>query len=439
MKRLLLLSLALSLLVLTVLSLGLPLLILTVLGCVARIAEVAIEVAISLPVKPVNADLATPEDKAAVVRDNNQFALDLCGRLDKKGNLFFSPAGISTALAMTYAGARGQTAEQMAKVLHFQLDAKRLHPAFAALLWEMQGEGEQRGCRLHIANALWGHKDTNILPDFLQQMMDNYSNTLPLIDFSEPEQARRDINAWVARQTADKIKDLLHPGDLSPETRLVLTNAIYFKGDWLRPFEGNNTHDQPFHVTTTKDVLVPMMHQTDKFRHFADEEKTFQLLEMPYKDSELSMVVLLPSRVDGLAQLEKTLDSETLTKWLQKMESKKVVLTLPKFTMRCRLPLADRLRAMGMTAAFRDREADFTGMTHDKPPLFLSAVIHEAWVDVNEKGTEAAAATAVVARAAAAPLREPIVFRADHPFLFLIRDTRSGSILFLGRMNNPKS
>jgi serpin B len=435
MKRLLLLSLALSLLVLTVLSLGLPLLILTVLGCVGKLAEVAI----SLPVKPANADLATPEDKAAVVRDNNQFALDLFGRLDKKDNLFFAPAGISTALAMTYAGARGQTAEQMAKVLHFQLDAKRLHPAFAALLWEMQGEGEQRGYRLHIANALWSHKDTNFLPDFLQQMMDNYSNAVPLVDFAEPEQARRDINAWVAQQTDDKIKDLLRPSDVSPQTRLVLTNAIYFKGDWLHPFEGNHTHDQPFHVTGTKDVSVPMMHQTGEFRHFADEEKAFQLLEMPYKDSELSMVVLLPARVDGLAQLEKKLDVELLAKWLQKMESKKVVLTLPKFTMRRRLPLTDRLQAMGMTAAFRPAEADFTGMTHDKPPLFLSAAIHEAWVDVNEKSTEAAAATAVVAAGAAAPREQPIAFRADHPFLFLIRDTRSGSILFLGRMSNPKS
>lgn len=434
MKRLLLLSLALSLLVLTVLSLGLPLLILTVLGCVGKIAEVAI----SLPVKPANADLATPEDKAAVVRDNNQFALDLFGRLDKKDNQFFAPAGISTALAMTYAGARGQTAEQMAKVLHFQLDAKRLHPAFAALLWEMQGEGEQRGCRLHIANALWSHKDTNVLPDFLQQMMDNYSTAVPLIDFAEPEQARRDINAWIAQQTADKIKDLLQPGDVSPETRLVLTNAIYFKGDWLHPFEGNHTHEQPFHVTATKDVSVPMMHQTGEFRYFVDEGKTFQLLEMPYKDSELSMVVLLPPQVDGLAQIEKKLDAESLTKWLQKMGSMKVIVTLPKFTMRLRLPLADRLQTMGMTAAFRPAEADFTGMTHDKPPLFLSAVIHEAWIDVNEKGTEAAAATALPMPGSAFA-QPPPIFHADHPFLFLIRDTRSGSILFLGRISNPKS
>lgn len=435
MKRLLLLSLALSLLLLTGLAAAIPFLLLTVLGCIGKMAEVAI----STPIKPANADMATPEDKVAVVRDNNQFALDLFSKLDRDNNLFFSPASISIALAMTYVGARGQTAEQMAKVLHFQLDTKRLHPAFAALLWEMRDPTKPSGCQLSIANVLWGHKDTHFLPDFVQQMMDNYGAILPQVDFAEPENARRDINAWVAHQTADKIKDLLHRGDVSPQTRLVLTNAIYFKGDWLHPFEGNHTHDQPFHVTPTKDVFVPMMHQTRELRYFADEEKTLQLLEMPYKDSELSMVVLLPAQVDGLAQLEKKLDSESLAKLLKQMKATKVVLTLPKFTMRSRLPLADRLQAMGMKAAFREGEADFTGMTHDKPPLYLSAVIHEAWVDVNEKGTEAAAATAVVAVGAAVPREQLVVFWADHPFLFLIRDARSGSILFLGRMSNPKS
>jgi serine protease inhibitor len=419
------------------LSLVFSLLILGSLGCTGK--PTSTEVAIPPVVKPTNADKASPEDKTTVARDSNQFALDLFGRLEKQGNLFFSPASISTALAMTYAGARGQTAEQMAKVLHFQLDPKRLHPAFAALLWEMQGQGKPSGCRLSIANALWGHKDTHFLPEFLQETNDNYGAALQQVDFAKAEDARRTINGWIAQHTADKIKDLLEPGDVTPATRLVLTNAIYFKGDWLRPFKGEDTHNQPFHVTKTKDESVSMMHQTGQFLHFTDEEKTFQLLEMPYKDSELSMALLLPAQVDGLAQLEKKLDAELLAKWLEKAEPTKVQLTLPKFTMRSRLPLADRLKAMGMTAAFRPEEADLTGMTHDKPPLYLSAVIHEAWVDVNEKGTEAAAATAVIARAASAAVQEKlIVFRADHPFLFLIRDTRSGSILFLGRVSNPK-
>jgi serine protease inhibitor len=374
------------------------------------------------------------------VRDSNQFALDLFGRLNKESNLFFSPASISTALAMTYTGARGQTAEQMAKALHFQLDAKRLHPAFCALLWEMQSQGTTGGCRLSIANALWGSKDTHFLPDFLQQVKDNYGAGLQQVDFVRSEDARRTINAWVAQQTADKIKDLLQSGDITPETRLVLTNAIYFKGDWLHAFDANATRDEPFHLTPTKDMSAPMMHLTDHFGHFADEAKSFQLLEMAYKDSGLSMVVLLPAKMDGLEQLEKKLDAESLAKWLQQTNSKKVIVTLPKFTMRSRLPLANRLQAMGMTAAFDRVQADFTGMTEDKPPLFISAVIHEAWVDVNEKGTEAAAATAVTMFPASAPPKreEPIIFRADHPFLFLIRDTRSGSILFLGRMSNPK-
>jgi serpin B len=306
-------------------------------------------------------------------------------------------------------------------------------------LWEMQGQGKPSGCRLNIANALWGQKETHLLPDYLQSMKDNYVAGLQQVDFNKAEDARRYINAWVARQTADKIKDLLHPGDLTPDARLVLTNAIYFKGDWLDAFEGNDTHDQPFHLTPAKNVAVPMMHQTGAFRYFADEKKSFQLLEMPYKNSDIAMVVLLPGRVDGLAQLEKKLDAESLAKRLQQAASVQVNLTLPRFTMRRRLPLADRLQAMGMTAAFRAEEADFTGMTEDKPPLFLSAVIHEAWVDVNEKGTEAAAATVVRLAGAAPPREKPIVFRADHPFLFLIRDTRSGSILFLGRVSNPKN
>lgn len=425
MERLLLLSLALSLL-----ALG-------SLGCIGN--STSTNVTIPAAVKPSNADKATAEDKTAVARDSNQFALDLFGKLDKQANLFFSPSSISTALAMTYAGARGQTAEQMAKVLHLNLNSERLHPAFATLSWEMQGQGKPSGCRLNIANALWGHKDTTFLPDFLQRVKDNYGAGLQQVDFSKIEDARRTINDWVAQQTADKIKDLLHPGDITRDARLVLTNAIYFKGDWQRPFKGDATFDQPFHVTPSKDETVRMMHQTTEFLHFTDEDKTFQLLEMPYKDSELSMVVLLPAKVDGLAELEKKLDAESLAQWLHKTTPTEVVVTLPKFTTRSRLPLADRLVAMGMATAFRSEEADFTGMTQDKPPLFLGTVIHEAWVDVNEKGTEAAAATAVGLKASAAPVqRQPVVFRADHAFLFLIRDTRSGTILFLARLSNPK-
>jgi serpin B len=420
---------------LSILALSFLLLAVVILGCTSKPSP---DREGPSPVKPADADQATTEDKAAVARDSNQFAFDLLARLDKKGNLFFSPASISTALAMTYAGARGQTAEQMAKVLHLQLDAKRLHAAFAALMWEMQGEGKKRGCRLNIANALWGNKSTRFLPDFLQVMKDNYVAGLQQVDFAKSEDARRDINAWVAQQTADKIKDLLHPGDLSPQTRLVLTNAIYFKGDWQHAFKGEDTYDQPFHVAPAEDVSVSMMHQQGEFRYFADEAKTFQILEMPYKDSELSMVVLLPARLDGLTQCEKMLDARSLAKWLTKMEAAKVKVILPKFTMSSRLALAQRLRELGMTAAFDAEKADFAGMTGDEP-LFLSAVLHKAWVEVNEKGTEAAAATGGVGAKSAAPREQPIVFNADHPFLFLIRDTRSGSIVFLGRVSNPKN
>ena len=390
------------------------------------------------PVKPLAADKATTEDKAAVVQANNAFALELLAQLDGKENAFFSPAGISTALAMTYAGARGETAEQMAKVLHFAPDAKGLHPAFASLMWELQGGEQPRGYRLHIANALWGDKATQFKSDFLQTMHDSYVAGLQQVQFAKPEDSRLQINAWIARQTGDRIKDFLKSGDLTPAVRLVLTNALYFKGDWEQAFKGEDTREEAFHVTAAEEVAAPMMHKTADYRHLTNKEKNFQLLEMPYKDSSLAMVVLLPHKVDGLAAIEKGLTVESLASWQKEAERKKVSVTLPKFQMTRRMNLVEQLRSLGMKAAFEPATADFSGMSEEKP-LFLGKVLQEAWLEVNEKGTEAAAATGAIGVKSAEEPTPPTVFRADHPFLFLIRDTRSGMILCLGRMNNPKA
>jgi serpin B len=376
-------------------------------------------------------------DKAAVVQGNTAFALSLYSQLrSRAGNLFFSPFSLSTALAMTYAGAHGQTAEQMAAVLHFPADLQRLHSAFAALGKDLQDDGERRGYQLHVANALWGQQGYRFREEFLQTTKTYYGAGLNEVDFrTAAEEARRTINAWVEQQTKEKIKDLIPPGMLDALTRLVLTNAIYFKGDWAHPFKKPQTKEEPFKVTATQQVTVPMMNQTGFFKYF--DGGSFQALELPYVGDKLSMLVLLPKEVDGLATFEQSLTAQKLVEWLPALRSQEVVVALPKFTVTAEFLLNQALSALGMPLAFSDA-ADFSGMSEDRG-LALSAVLHKAYVDVNEEGTEAAAATGGVARVTSAPLTPPPVFRADHPFVFLIRDTRSGGILFLGRVTQPRS
>jgi serpin B len=368
-----------------------------------------------------------------VVKGNNEFAFDLYGQLrPKDGNLFFSPESISTALAMTYGGARGDTADEMAKALHFGLPKTMLHPGFGALIKELNGEGKKRGYQLSVANALWGQKGEGFKDDYLKLTKDTYGAGLKEVDFAgNAEAARKEINAWVEKQTQDKIKDLLAPGVIDPLTKLVLTNAIYFKGDWQSQFKKDQTRDEVFHGAS--DAKTPMMHQTAKFRyHEADD---VQLLEMPYGGKELSMVVLLPKKVDGLAGLEKSLTADRLAGWLGKVREQEVIVTLPKFKMTSEFSLNGALEALGMKKAFQMPGADFSGI-NGKDDLYIKAVVHKAFVDVNEEGTEAAAATGVVVGVKSVPAAKP-EFRADHPFVFLIRDTRNGSVLFLGRLVAP--
>jgi serine protease inhibitor len=392
-------------------------------------------IALILPAAGLEKPAADQAQKEIVVKGNNQFGLDLYGKLrEKEGNLFFSPYSISTALAMTYAGARGQTAEEMAKTLHFDLDHDKLHAAFKVLQEGMKAEKKKAGYRLHVANALWGQKDYRFLPAFLQLTHDNYGAGLQEVDFVKAtEQARRTINAWVEKQTEDKIKELIKPGILEPMTRLVLTNAIYFKGDWASQFKKDATRDLPFKLADGKEVRTPLMYQKGKFGYL--ETGDLQALELPYQGKDLSMVVLLPKQLHGLASLEKGLTTDRLTGWLGRMRSSEVQVFLPRFKMTSEFELKPVLASLGMKKLFTGA-ADLSGM-NGRTDLHVSAVIHKAYVDVNEEGTEAAAATAVVVRGESK--RPPVpVFRADHPFLFLIRDQRTGSILFLGRLVNPK-
>jgi serpin B len=380
---------------------------------------------------------AVADDTKAVVMGNNNTAIDLYAQLRaQEGNLFFSPYSISTALAMTYAGARGDTAKEMSQALHFSLDLDRLGPAFGSLYKRINGEGQKRGYQLSTANALWGQKDYKFLPEFLKLTRTHFGAGLQEVDFiRETEAARQTINQWVEKETKEKIKDLMPPGSITVDSRLVLTNAIYFKGDWEEQFKKDLTREEPFKLGGEKTVKVSMMNRTSKVSYF--EGDGLQVLEMPYKGKDLSMVVLLPKKVDGLADFEKGLTEEKLAGWLGKLRSQEVIISFPKFKMTREFSLEGVLTRMGMKLAFVPNRADFSGM-NGGTNLFVSAVMHKAFVEVNEEGTEAAAATGVVVTATSLPPPKP-VFRADHQFAFLIRDMQSGSILFLGRVSNPAS
>ncbi len=374
---------------------------------------------------------------SSVVQGNNQFAVDLYSRLrgDGSTNLFFSAFSVRTALAMTYVGAAGDTAKQMADVLHFTLPESELNAAIARLQKTLIGDTD-KNYQLRVANRLWGQKGYDFLPPFLKVTSQFYGAELGTVDFTDhAEQARQQINDWVQKQTEDKIKDLIQPGVLGPATRLVLTNAIYFKGDWQRKFDPRATRDAPFHAAEG-DVTVPMMHQTARFGYRALDD--MQVLELPYADNALSMVVLLPRKTDGLPDLEKRITHENLTQWTKDLAKQKVKVFLPRLKASSLFELEDVLQSMGMPLAFNRAKADFSLITTSEG-LFISAVVHKAFVDVNEQGTEAAAATGIVMRATAAPLQpeEPPVFRADHPFVFLIRDNRTNAVLFMGRVVKP--
>lgn len=373
-------------------------------------------------------------DLNALVKGNNQFAIDLYSRLcTEPGNLFFSPNSISTALAMTYAGAKADTESQMADVLHLDLRQDRLHPAFSALLNRLQGR-QKKGIEINLANRLWGQAGYDFLPSFLQTTEQHYAAELGQVDFiRQTEAARQAINAWVEEQTNRKITDLIPPGVLDDLTRLVLTNAIYFKGSWASQFDKKSTQDAPFHLSADEKVDVPMMFQEEEFQYGAVDD--VQIIELPYVGNELSMLALLPKEVDGLPSLEEKLTVDNLGKWSSALRKQNVDVYLPKFTMSSQFSLNSVLQSMGMTAAFDADQADFSGMI-GRQELYLTAVVHKAFVDVNEEGTEAAAATGAVVGVTSVQITPK--FRADHPFVFLIRDNQNGSILFMGRLANPK-
>ena len=373
---------------------------------------------------------------------NRAFALDLYQRLEaREGNLFYSPFSISSALAMTYAGAEGKTAEEMAEVFHFLMEEDRLHPAFNALDQYLESLADQEipedmgeAFQLNIANAIWGQKDFQFENDFMDILAVNYGAGLRLLDYVlEPEKSRIEINNWVSDQTKDKIQDLIPQGAINSDTRLVLSNAIYFIATWLEPFEETLTEDGVFYGLGGEEIITPMMSLSSDASFPYYQGEGFQAVELPYVGGQVSMLVLVPDQ-GQFSSFEESLNAEKLDGIIGNLAYQPMYLNFPKFEFETEISLANILAEMGMPSAFSDA-ADFSGMTGTRD-LFISDVFHKAFVSVDEEGTEAAAATAVEMSVTSAP-ENPIQLVVDHPFVFLIRDTQTNSILFMGRVVEP--
>jgi serpin B len=381
-----------------------------------------------------------PEDLQALAAGNAAFAFDLYRLLaSNPGNLFFSPHSISAALGMTSAGAAGETASQMADTLHFLLPPDRLHPAFNALTQALETPAttEDGGTpfELSIANSLWGQAGFDFLPPFLDVLAVNYDAGMNLVDFAaDSEQARQAINAWVEEETRGKVRELVGQGVINNLTRLVLANAIYFKAGWVHPFEASATTPGPFTLLDGSTVDVAMMHQSESFA-VADMGE-YLAVELPYLGGGASMIVLLPDEGQFEA-VESRLSAEDIEAVLAALRPAQVALSLPKFATETAFNLNEPLKALGMVDAFDIERADFSGMT-GKPELYIGNVLHKAFVEVNEQGTEAAAATAVIMQLRSAP-QEAIEFGVDRPFIYLIRDGSTGSLLFIGRVVDPSA
>ncbi len=422
-------------------------------GCAALAPAPAVQVAPAEVAESSLRRIANPQvpagDQQALASDNHAFTVSLYQNLRSgNDNLFFSPYSISLALAMTYAGARGDTASQRAAAMHFSLLQERLHPAFNALDEYLSSLGSStnqptpspvgpsgQGFQLSIANAIWGQQGFSFLPAYLNLLAQNYGAGMRLADFAgAPEASRQAINDWVSSQTKDKIKDLFPAGTIDSSTRLALVNAIYFKASWQYPFPNEATQNGVFHLLDGSQVTVPMMSDNHAASLY-EKGNNFQAMGLPYYGGQTMMVIVLPDE-GQLASFEAGLNSSKLDSVLSGLQGSEVELTMPKFKIESSFSLPETLEKMGMSDAFDPNKADFAGMDGQRD-LFISAVMHKAFVSVDEQGTEAAAATGV-AMEYAAIMNMPVV-RVDRPFLFFIYDRGSDTILFAGRVMNPAS
>ena len=377
----------------------------------------------------------------SLARANNAFGCDLYRQLrSEKGNLFFSPYSISVALGMTRAGAAGKTAGEMDRVMHTTGLRTNEFPKLRGSLApreipQRRGKPPIPAFELHIANALWGQIGMKFEDPFLKTMLSDFVAPLQRVDFTQTEATRKRINRWVEDQTKDRIRDIVPPGLPTPDCRLALGNAIYFKASWAKPFSARATRPGPFTIAKKKDVEAEFMARTESLAYFQDDD--VQVAEVPYRGGDSSMVVVLPRKLDGLAALEGKLSSVRLEKYTNGLRPRQVALKMPRFEFTLPLRLDETLRAMGIRLAFSSR-ADFSKMTKAER-LMIGAVLHKAFVAVDEKGTEAAAATIVMMKRSGRPARRdaPVPMILNHPFVFFIRHRATGCILFLGRVTNP--
>ncbi len=409
----------------------------------APVEEPAPNGPISEPTRPEGVAAPTLEQRRQLAAASNALAIDLYARArGASGNLAFSPASIELALGMTWAGARGATAEEMARVLHVEASPDAYHAAAARILaaWN---DPARDSYELDVVNRLFGDRSYSFEPAFLELTRASYGAPLEPVDFrGAPENERQRINAWVLDRTRGRIDELLPRGSIDGSTRLVLVNAVYFLGSWEHAFDESATRDELFYPSTGDRRAVRMMSQTREHRYA--ELPDAQVLELPYRGGELAMTIVLPRARDGLRALEASLNLADVARWVDALSTRRVEAHLPRFEIRdARLPLTDMLPAMGMPLAFDAARADFSGMARSASPigdLYIGGVFHECFVKVDEQGTEAAASTGVVMQLRGMPRPAPPVpvFLADHPFLFFIRDVQSGAILFIGRVERPE-
>ncbi len=384
-----------------------------------------------------------PSGPESFAEDNNNFALAMYGQFrQRSGNLFFSPFSIRIALGMIQVGARGETAAQMRETLRISSSDETLHVSFAEIIQQLNAAGGGK-YEMAVANSLWVQDGAPLQPGFLDLIARYYAGAMNLVDFRRgAEAARVTMNQWVEDKTRQKIRELIPSGGLDAETRLVLLNAVYFKGRWVLPFDKAATCDEPFHLEAGGQVQASLMHQSEEVGYLKD--RGYQAVDLVYRGGDLSMLVLLPDRKDGIRNLERMLSARMLHDCVAQMHTREVKLFLPRFKITWgTVNVRDQLTALGMPLAFTRAQADFSGINGHEPPhedsLFISDVLHKAFVEVNEEGTEAAADSTVYMMRVGAALRPPPtpVFRADHPFVFAIRERKTSALLFLGRMADP--
>lgn len=375
------------------------------------------------------------ETMQALAKANTALAMNLYQALrEKDANIFFSPYSIYLALAMTSAGASDATLQQLLNVLDWQLTPADLHAAVNALDQQLQAApSEEGGLQLTIANSLWGQSGYPFTQSFLDTLAQYYGSGLQTVDFADADPVRQTINQWVADQTHNKIQDLFPQGSITAATRLVLANAIYFKAAWMHQFTAEQTQDGDFTLTDGSTKTVPMMHQTDSFGYFAGQG--YQAVNLPYSDGSTSMLILMPA-AGSLDQFESNLTADVLQKTIDGLSTAEVRLSMPRFKIESSFDLGSTLTQLGMDAAFDPQKADFSAMdgSHD---LSISSVVHKAYVNVDEEGTEAAAATGVIVGVTSMPMQEIVELNLDHPFVFFIMDNLNGAVLFMGRVANP--